>query len=128
MALVVDDEMSIRLALKRFLTRQGWEVEEAEDGAVALEKLLRHRDDGREFTVVISDLRMPGCSGMELHEQLSRQRPHLLGRLIFSTGDVVSAEAAAFVSRTRCPVLQKPFELAALRELIEQLRAGVVSS
>jgi DNA-binding NtrC family response regulator len=72
---------------------------------------------------VISDLRMPGCSGMELYERVKQQRPAVLGRMIFSTGDVVSSEAAAFVAHTSCPVLQKPFELAVLRELIAQRRA-----
>jgi DNA-binding NtrC family response regulator len=75
-----------------------------------------------EFTVVISDLKMPGCSGVELHDRLAQCAPSLLTRVVFSTGDVASPEAAAFVQRTKCSVLQKPFELKMLDEVVTRLR------
>jgi hypothetical protein len=46
----------------------------------------------------------------------------LLDRIIFSTGDVASREAAEFVRRTRCRVLQKPFELRALEAIVAHMR------
>jgi CheY-like chemotaxis protein len=64
---------------------------------------------------------MPGLSGIDLYDRLRVERPTILSRLIFSTGDVVSEDAAAFVEGTCCTVLQKPFELSALKGLIEQL-------
>ncbi len=122
-ALVVDDERSIRLALQRFFEREGWEVELADDGRAAIDRLVGRgtKDVGTpaaEFDLIICDLRMPGCSGVELHEYLRLSRPALLSRLVVATGDVVSTDAADFVRRTACPVLQKPFELAALRALM----------
>ncbi|MGH7616874.1 MAG: PAS domain S-box protein, partial [Gemmatimonadaceae bacterium] len=60
--LIIDDEPSIRAALKRFFSRRGWHVEEAADGTDGLSALLAGKSD---FAVVISDLKMPGCSGME---------------------------------------------------------------
>ncbi len=120
-ALIVDDEPSIRLALRRFFVRDGWEVEEADDGRIALDKLTPPDAVPPTFDIIICDLRMPGCTGAELHERLQKDRPELLPHLILATGDTVSPEAAEFVQRTSCPVLQKPFELQELRSLVRQM-------
>jgi CheY-like chemotaxis protein len=117
--LIIDDEPSIRSALRRFFLRRGWTVDEASDGTEGLATLLEGRS---EFTAVISDLRMPGCSGVELHDHVAAVAPELLDRIIFSTGDVASKDAAEFMQRTRCTVLQKPFELRALEALIAKSR------
>ena len=115
LALIIDDEPTIRAALRRYFTRRGWAVEEAVDGAAGLALIESHGD---KFGVVISDLRMPGFSGIELHDRLAIDYPHMLRRFVFSTGDVASGEAASFVQRTTCPVLQKPFELRMLDSII----------
>jgi CheY-like chemotaxis protein len=117
--LIIDDEASIRAALRRFFTRRGWHVEEAEDGAEGLSTMLSGKS---EFAVIISDLKMPGCSGVELHDHVASVAPELLERIIFSTGDVASKDAADFVQRTRCTVMQKPFELRALEGLVTRMR------
>lgn len=117
---VIDDEASIRAAIRRFLTRRGWEVEEAEDGRKAMEVLL-HSEPGR-YDVVMCDLRMPLCSGVELHNELLEKRPDLVHRLVFSTGDVASAEAASFLAGSERPVIEKPFELARLEEVLDRVR------
>lgn len=119
--LVIDDEPTIRAALGRFFKRRDWIFDEAEDGARGLEKLLA---PGAHYDAIISDLRMPGMSGMELHDRIADHRPELLSRLLFSTGDVASKEAAEFVQRTRCVVLEKPFELSKLGETLERFRAN----
>ncbi|NUO65173.1 MAG: response regulator [Gemmatimonadaceae bacterium] len=114
--LIIDDESSIRLALRRYFTRRDWIVEEAEDGAVALRRL---RDaDAPEYALIVSDLKMPGLSGIDLYDQIARHRPELVGRIVFSTGDVASSDARAFIERVEAPVLQKPFELKTLDDLI----------
>src|SRR5215217_6165838 len=89
-ALLVDDEPVIRFALRRFFQRQGCSVDDAEDGRAALDLLLHADAPAMPYDVVISDLRMPGLSGIELHARLERERPDLLRRLILSTGDAVS--------------------------------------
>jgi two-component system NtrC family sensor kinase len=119
--LVIDDESTIRAALRRYFQRRGWEVEEAGDGRAAFALLDA---DGDRFDVIVSDLRMPGFSGIDLHDRLVRERPGMLRRFVFSTGDVASREAASFVQRTACPVLQKPFELRMLDELVTRLAEG----
>jgi DNA-binding response OmpR family regulator len=123
-ALLVDDEPVIRFALRRFFQRQGWAVDEAEDGHAALALLLDGDTPAETYDVVITDLRMPGLSGIELHARLERERPEVLRKLILSTGDAVSPEAAAFLKRAARPVLSKPFELAELRALVERVCGG----
>lgn len=118
--LVVDDEEAIRHALARFFQRRGWVVEEAADGARALECLLRG-DDPEPYDAVISDMRMPRLTGEQLHDALTRERPQLARRCVFSTGDVSSPDTMRFAQRTGCRVLEKPFELARLAALVEAL-------
>jgi two-component system NtrC family sensor kinase len=118
--LVVDDERSLRLALGRFFQRQGWVVEEAEDGEVALALLAQAPADA--FELVISDLRMPRRSGLEVHDWLAAHRPDLFSRLIIITGDLASPQVREFVGRTPRPVIEKPFELSILAEAVRSLR------
>ena len=118
--LVVDDEPVIRSALTRFFTRRGWQVDEAPDGEVARECLLGGSDPV-PYDAVISDMRMPRLSGERLHDVLQRERPQLLDRCIFSTGDVGSPDAAKFIERTRCRVIAKPFELHELADIVAAL-------
>ena len=120
-ALIIDDEAPIRAAMKRYFKRRGWESDEAPDGATALDLLLGPAEP--PFALILSDLRMPTLSGMALHERLERERPALLARLVFSTGDTSSPDAAPFVARTTCPVLLKPFELAALDAIVAAVLA-----
>lgn len=112
-ALLVDDEPTIRLAVRRFLTRQGWAVDEAEDGAGALAYLLA--PEAAAYDVILFDLRMPGISGEELYDRVAAAHPALASRMIVWTGDSFAPEAARFVGRTGCTVLDKPFAFAELR-------------
>jgi DNA-binding NtrC family response regulator len=121
-ALVVDDEPTIRSALARYLRRRGWDADEAEDGGVALRKLGR-AGPGR-YQVVVSDLRMPHCSGVELHDWLAEHRPDLFACLILTTGDLTAPGLSEFVARTSRPLIEKPFELAVLGQLIEAVARG----
>ena len=118
-ALVVDDEEVIRRAIRRFLQRQGWAVDEAEDGDVALALLLGDAEPAYE--VIFCDLRMPGMSGEQFFDALAASRPALAARVVVTTGDAFTTEAARFIARSGCAVLNKPFDLAELRAVVEQV-------
>ena len=124
--LIVDDESTIRIALRRFFTRLGWTVEEAANGEIALSMLTIDAEQLElpQFALVVSDLRMPGLSGIEMYNRLLVEQPAVLRRIIFSTGDLVSEDAARFVRTTDCIVLQKPFELATLRVMVDRVLAN----
>ncbi len=63
--LVVDDDPSTRNLCRRILTREGWKVREAADGARGLEQLRAHRP-----TLMLLDLMMPVMDGFEVLERL----------------------------------------------------------
>ena len=52
---------------------------------------------GREFDVVLSDLMMPGMSGMELYRALSELSPKMAARIVFLTGGAFTPEANVFL-------------------------------
>ena len=123
---VIDDEPSIRSAISRFLSRRGWEVEEAADGLEALHTL--ERSEPGYYDVVLTDLHMPNCSGIELYRGLLSSRPDLVRRLVFSSGDVASEDASTFLASSSRPVIEKPFELARLEEVFRAVVDDVRSA
>ncbi len=116
--LIVDDETALRNALLRFLGRRGIEGHGVGDGVDALRALRE-----REFHVIISDVRMPGMSGREFMERLRRDRPDLLARLIFSTGDTFAPDTAALIKEAGLPTVTKPFDLGELERVIRRVAA-----
>ena len=119
--LIIDDEPSIRFALRLWFERQGWAASEANDGAEALSMLVTPLKSGCEFDVIVCDLRMPGMSGAQLHARLKAERPDLIERLLFTTGDDVASPPVGSILGSHQRVLQKPFEFTALRELVESI-------
>ena len=86
--LVVDDEAMAREELCEALTREGYETRGCADGD---EALVAARDG---FDVCITDIRMPGLSGLDLLHRLRETSPEGLVVLVTAYGDMESAIAA----------------------------------
>jgi signal transduction histidine kinase/ActR/RegA family two-component response regulator len=114
--LVVDDEPEVADLIREVLEREGFEVEHAGSAEAALEKTA-----AAPYALILSDLAMPGLGGRGLWEAIGRDRPALLGRIAFVTGDTVGADARAFLARTGRPRLEKPIVPAELRRLARAL-------
>jgi signal transduction histidine kinase len=114
--LLVDDEASLRTALLQFLTRRGLDATGVGDGAEALRVLK-----ARPFDVIVSDVRMPGMGGRAFIEQLKLERPELVPRVIFSTGDAFERETASLLQESGAPTVSKPFDFSTLERLIRDL-------
>jgi signal transduction histidine kinase/CheY-like chemotaxis protein len=129
--LVVDDEGPIRVAIRRFLERRGWTVEEARDGREAL-ALLGLDQGGRPradfYDAIVTDLKMPGLSGIEIHDRLAAVSPESVAKLVMITGDTASPDAAEFFSRLRQPLIQKPFDMRALADLLDRIVSAAAAS
>ena len=98
--LVVDDEEANRLTLTRILSREGYDVRQAEDGRQAMIRL--HEDAPH---LLLTDLKMPGMSGPELFHEIEGTGEDEAARVIFITGDTLSSDTSAFVSSVKNPVL-----------------------
>src|SRR4029079_8329171 len=72
--LVVDDERAVRESLRRALELEGYDIELAEDGRVALTRLHEEETQPDAF---IFDLLMPGVDGLEVCRQLRREGNHV---------------------------------------------------
>jgi CheY-like chemotaxis protein len=83
--LIVDDEPSIRIIVSAIFEREGYVVDTAEDGFVALRKLQQVTPD-----LVISDLRMPNMNGFELLSVLRTRYPNI--PTIAISGEFLSRE------------------------------------
>ena len=73
--------------------------------------------------MIISDVRMPGMSGREFMERLRRDRPDLMARLIFSTGDTFAPDTAALIKEAALPTVTKPFDFGELERVIRRVAA-----
>ncbi len=88
--LVVDDEEAYRRLMAKHLERKGFEVESAGDGQTALAVL----EGSEPFDVLVTDLMMPGMSGLELLEEVKRRRPEMEVIVITASDDVENAVLA----------------------------------
>ncbi len=121
--LVVDDEPSIRRALNRYFTRLGHLVTVAENGGRALELLDQCSPTGG-YDVVLSDLNMPGTTGIELIAALQARGDDHADRCILMTGNSSRCEVARAVGALDAPVVFKPFDLDEVRRLVERVASG----
>jgi response regulator RpfG family c-di-GMP phosphodiesterase len=109
--LVIDDEPNICRLLQRYLGRLGYEVRTAGNVVDALELLEKDR-----FDLVLTDLRLPGPSGLDLLVEVRSRSPGTRTILMSAHADVYAAAAA--IERGVDQLIVKPFELEDLRARI----------
>jgi PAS domain S-box-containing protein len=115
--LIVDDEAMLGSAVRKYLERRGYTVRLA----LRAEEAIAEIDKGENFDVILSDLKMPGMGGEGFYRNLVARRPDVARRIIFSSGDVVNEESHKFLEESGRPVLPKPYSLAELVGVIQQL-------
>ncbi|GLH73316.1 hypothetical protein GETHLI_18180 [Geothrix limicola] len=115
-ALVVDDESFLLECLVDALGAWGMEVASSPRGDEAIQKL-----ESGAFDVIVSDIRMPGLSGVDLFEWLKAQRPAMTRRILYTTGDSFDAKTREFLEASQVPYLGKPFDLKQLKQSLERL-------
>lgn len=108
--LVLDDEANVRQVTADALRTAGCIVIEAADGAAAMELLA----DNEAIDAAVTDVAMPGMSGVQFAEHARALRPAL--PVVFVTGQVDAEELASVPAEH---VLRKPFDR---KELVERLR------
>ncbi|MGH7824046.1 MAG: response regulator [Candidatus Binatia bacterium] len=111
--LVVEDDIIIRESIREVLRTEGYEVEEASDGAQAL-GLLKNR----RFDLVISDFVMPRMDGLKVVEEVHSTSPQT--PVIFLTGHLSRKSAEALLNGM-AEFIQKPVTFELLLSMIQRL-------
>ena len=111
--LVIDDEEPVVTLMTEILQMDGHRVTPAFNGAEALALL-----NAGDYDLILSDVRMPAVGGPTFFEILQTTRPDLLPKVIFVTGDTMSASTQNFLQRAARPVLSKPFDPERLQTMV----------
>ena len=103
--LITDDEKDIRELLRDYLEGEGYECQLAANAFEALEKFKA----ANNFDVIMSDIRMPGKTGLELLDDIKRLDQDVMVIMISAVKDIESAIAA--MSKGAYDYVSKPFKL-----------------
>lgn len=116
---MVDDEPGISEVLRDVLSANGYEVDTAADGLIALDMLAHGTYDA-----ILSDVHMPGLDGMALYRGVEGRYPGLAGRFILVTGSALTLEAREFIQDVRMEVIAKPFDLTTVVSTVRRVLAS----
>jgi DNA-binding NtrC family response regulator len=111
--LLVEDKAELRAMLRKALERAGYTVEEAPDGNSAIEKVR-----ARRYLLVLSDLKLPGNSGIDVLREARKAEPTLPVILVTAYGSV--EEAVTAMKEGAFDFIQKPVDLDHLKLLLER--------
>jgi two-component system nitrogen regulation response regulator GlnG len=111
--LVADDEDSIRWVLATALTGAGHMVEQADNGAKALERLR-----GEQFDLALVDIRMPDVDGLHLLSQL--KEAEISTPVVIITAQNTMANAIEAMKRGAYDYLTKPFDIDEVQLLVQR--------
>lgn len=102
--LIADDERAIRNSLKEILSDEGYDVDTAEDGAIALEMAAKEK-----YEVIFCDIKMPGTDGLEVLDKLSSSENEASVIMISGHGDIDTAVEC--IKKGAYDFIQKPLDL-----------------
>jgi CheY-like chemotaxis protein len=117
--LLVDDEPSVRLFVRRTLEQGGYTVVEAEDPLDALD--IMDRSAGT-IDLVLTDIVMPGMSGRMMADRFVTRYPGV--RMLFMSGNPDLVRIARMADNNERTILSKPFSPTTLIERVEELLAA----
>src|ERR1700724_2888563 len=111
--LLVEDKNELRAMLRKALERAGYTVDEAPDGAAAIHKIR-----ARRYLLVLTDLKLPGASGLEVLRASKSADPTIPVILLTAFGSV--EEAVTAMKEGAYDFLQKPVDLEHLKLLVKR--------
>jgi CheY-like chemotaxis protein len=114
--MVVDDEKELASLFKAFLEKMGYDAVTFTDPIMALEFI---RQGTKEFSLILTDLRMPEMSGIELAVEIRKFNDKIKIILItaFMVEDLMLSETYKLAKINE--IVQKPVKITALREIID---------
>jgi len=121
--LIVDDDEAVTRTLKRILQKT-FSVSALSDPRLAWSDL----ESGQRYDVVLCDLMMPHLTGSQLFQRVLELDGEQARRFVFLTGGAYDEENAAFLNVVKNEVLDKPYEVERLREVVANWVAEPYSS
>ncbi len=116
--LLAEDDAEMRALVSDDLRRAGYSVVECADGAALLRRLdSANRTQGLGVDLVVSDVRMPELTGLEVLERLRGADPFTPYIVVTAFGSAETRRAAARLGAIA--VLDKPFDIKDLLRLVE---------
>ncbi len=117
--LVLDDEPIVLKRLRPALEKAGYEVEVFSRSSEASERIK-----GKNFDIVITDLKMPGLDGMKFLTMVKDRSPKT--EVVVITGFATMETAKESFQKGVFDFLAKPFQLGEIREIVEKAEAKVL--
>jgi two-component system NtrC family sensor kinase len=117
--LVAEDEPLVLDLFSRLLEQDGATVTRARDGEEAWSRILE-----TDFDLIVADLRMPNLDGRALYERVVEEKPSMMRRFVFATGDLVRQESLKFLEGLPNRILAKPLDVDNVRRVLVQAIAG----
>jgi two-component system NtrC family sensor kinase len=117
--LVAEDEPLVLDLFSRVLERDGATVTLARDGEEAWSRILE-----TDFDLIVADLRMPNLDGRALYERVVEEKPSMVRRFVFATGDLVRQESLKFLEGIPNRILAKPLDVDNVRTVLIQAVAA----
>jgi len=114
--LVVDDDRFVRLGLKELLTERGYNVETAEDGFEAIEKIKIH-----DYDLILMDLILPGISGVDTMSRIMARKPKSKIIAMTAYSEEKSVGRAMAEGAKRC--FLKPMDIETLETAMKEVSA-----
>ncbi|GBE05833.1 MAG TPA: response regulator [Nitrospirae bacterium] len=111
--LVIDDEQTVRQLLKQTLEAKKYDVETAEDGKIAIEKIKSNF-----FNLLITDLRMPKVGGVDVVKEVKKVNPYT--EAIVLTGYPSISTAVEAIKTGASDYLCKPFDMSEMLATVDR--------
>lgn len=120
--LLLEDDEDFRNIIKEFLESHLYNVVTVRNGVEGVREIM-----ASDFEVILCDMMMPTLPGDMFYLAVERMRPHLCDRFIFMTGYKGDGKVADFVKKVNGTMLNKPFLVDDLLEMIAfvQVRADL---
>ncbi|MEJ2620564.1 MAG: SpoIIE family protein phosphatase [Candidatus Thiodiazotropha sp.] len=122
-ALIVEDEITNRLILKKLLQKHGYEVIEAENGKQSVALFVSHQPD-----IVFMDVMMPEMDGYEATEQIKQQAGNSFVPIIFLTAMSDEKALARCVEVGGDDFLSKPYSFTVLSAKVKAMERSLASA
>jgi len=112
--LIIEDDEEMRSLLKEFLSEEGYETDSVDNGSEAYRRLVREL-----FDLIITDIRMPGLTGLDILPGVRRLQPE--APIIVITAFGGEAVHHKVFERGATAYLEKPLRLDNLRDLVQRI-------